>query len=566
MVAAFAERFAAITVGAGDGFAMVFTFQFLKGSVMIARKCNRHTKIAMMLMVSVVAWDFSGLTVAKAADNAKTADKGKATAARPNILFVFTDDHASHAISAYGSKINKTPNIDRLANEGMLFRNCFCTNSICAPSRAVIQTGKHSHLNGVINNRVHFNGDQQTFPKLLQKAGYQTAMVGKWHLKSEPRGFDYWEVLPGQGDYYNPNFRTPAGRVRRTGYVTDVITDLALDWLKEKRDPSKPFMMMYQHKAPHRSWWPGPKHLTMYDDVTIPEPATLFDDYANRTSATQTQKMTIANHMALATDLKVPPGGELPKWDKEAWSGRYKRFTEEQRKAWDAAYGPKNEAFKKANLQGKELVRWKYQRYIKDYLRTIASVDDNLGRVLDYLDKTGLADNTVVIYSSDQGFYLGDHGWYDKRWMYEESLRMPFIVRWPGKIKPGSVDKHLVQNLDFAETFLDIAGVEVPDDMQGHSLVPLLEGKSLADWRQSIYYHYYEFPGAHSVRRHYGVRTDRYKLIYYYEIDEWELFDLEKDPDELKSVYDDAAYAETVKDLKTELQRLRGHYKDTNPG
>jgi arylsulfatase A-like enzyme len=470
---------------------------------------------------------------------------GRDREARPNIIFVFTDDHASHAISAYGSRINQTPNIDRLADEGMLFRNAFVTNSICAPSRAVILTGKHSHLNGIFTNRERFDSAQVTFPKLLQQAGYQTAIVGKWHLKSAPTGFDYWEVLPGQGDYYNPRFRTHGDTVRYTGYVTDIITDRALDWLQNARDSDKPFMLMYQHKAPHRRWQPGPEHLTLYDDATIPEPPTLFDDYEGRTSAAKTQEMTIAQHM-YDEDLKLVAPAQL---------------NEEQLERWNAAYGPKNEAFENAGLSGDDLVRWKYQRYIKDYLRTIASVDDNLGRVLDYLDEAGLAENTVVIYSSDQGFYLGDHGWYDKRWMYEESLRMPFIVRWPGVVQPGSENSDLVQNLDFAETFLEMAGVDVPADMQGTSLVPLLQGRTPADWRDAIYYHYWEYPAWHMVRRHYGVRTQRYKLIYYYEIDEWELFDLENDPDELSSVYADSEYAEIVADLKARLAQMRADYR-----
>ena len=470
-------------------------------------------------------------------------------AKRPNIIFIFTDDHASHAIGAYGSKINKTPHIDRLAREGTLFQNAFCTNSICGPSRAVIQTGKHSHLNGFRTNGDRFNGDQQTFPKLLRKAGYQTAVIGKWHLVTEPQGFDKWSVLIGQGPYYNPPMRTPEGTVKYTGYTTDIITDLALDWLAKDRDQEKPFCLMLQQKAPHRNWQPGPKHLNLYDDVEIPEPATLFDDWSGRTSATKTQTMTVAEHLT-PNDLKLT---------------QPRNFTAEQLAVWNRAYAPKNQAFREAKLEGKELVRWKYQRYIKDYLRCIASVDDNIGRVLDYLDKSKLAENTIVIYSSDQGFYLGDHGWYDKRWMYEESLRMPLIARWPGHTKPGTINSDLVQNLDFAQTFLDIAGVEQPSDMQGRSLVPLLEGKTPKDWRQSIYYHYYEFPGAHMVRRHYGVRTARHKLIKYYEIDEWELFDLEKDPDELKSVHSDPAYAEVREKLEAELVRLQALYADTKP-
>jgi len=463
---------------------------------------------------------------------------------RPNIIFVFADDHAQQAISAYGSKINKTPNIDRLARGGMLFRNCFVTNSICAPSRAVIQTGKHSHLNGVPTNRETFDGSQQTFPKLLQKAGYQTAMIGKWHLKSDPTGFDFWRVLPGQGNYYNPEFRTPEGRVETTGYVTDIITDVALDFLQNQRDPSRPFMMMYQHKAPHRRWYPGPDHLNTYDYSTIPEPKTLYDDYSDRSSAAKFQEMTIKEHLD-ERDLKfVPPP----------------TINDEQLKDWNAEYNPKNRTFKQMNLQGKSLIQWKYQRYIKDYLRVIASVDDNLGRVLDYLDASGLADNRVVMYSSDQGFYLGEHGWFDKRWMYEESFHMPLIVRWPGVTRPGSENFDLVQNLDFAETFLDIAGIKPPVDMQGRSIVPLLRGQTPFDWRDSLYYHYYEFPAVHMVMRHYGVRTQRFKLIHYYPIDEWELFDLMNDPYELHNVYDEPKYANVVENLASELHRLRDQY------
>ena len=464
--------------------------------------------------------------------------------ARPNILFVFADDHASHAISAYGSLINQTPNIDRLAEEGMLFRNAFVTNSICAPSRAVILTGKHSHLNGVYTNREHFDGEQVTFAKLLRAAGYQTAIVGKWHLKSEPTGFDHWEILPGQGTYYNPDFLTPEGRIETTGYVTEIITDKVLDWLANTRDPDKPFMLMYQHKAPHRRWEPALEHLDTYDDVEIPETATLFDDYVGRASPAKTQQMTIAEHL-YENDLKLTPPRQLD---------------DEQLGRWNAAYEPKNQAFRAANLSGDDLVRWKYQRYLKDYLRVIASIDDNLGRVLDYLDESGLADNTVVIYSSDQGFFLGDHGWYDKRWIYEESLRMPLIVRWPSVVASASEDSHLVQNLDFAPTLLALAGVEAPAEMQGRSLVPLLEGNATDEWRDAIYYQYYEYPAVHSVRRHYGVRTRRFKLIHYYEIDEWELFDLDRDPDELNSMYDHAEYASTVDELKAKLEKLRREY------
>lgn len=466
---------------------------------------------------------------------------------RPNILFIFTDDHAAHAISAYGSKINQTPNIDRLAREGMIFRNCFCTNSICGPSRAVILTGKHSHLNGFLDNRSVFDGSQQTMPKLMQQTGYQTAVIGKWHLKSDPTGFDDWCVLTGgggQGTYYNPAFKTPRGTENPTGYVTDIITDKSLAWLDD-RDKSKPFLLMYQHKAPHREWEPDPKHFEMYEGADIPEPATLFDDYQGRTSAAKTQEMTIARHLT-ERDLKLKPPGNL---------------TPEQRAEWNQAYEPRNAAFRRAGLEGDDLIRWKYQRYIKDYLRCIASVDDNIGRVLEYLDREGLAENTIVIYSSDQGFYLGDHGWYDKRWMYDTSLRMPFIVRWPAKVRPASEDTHLVQNLDFAETFLDVAGAKIPGDMQGRSLLPLLAGQSPEDWRTSIYYHYYEYPAVHMVARHYGVRTPHHKLIHYYDLGEWELFDLDQDPDEMKSVYDDPAYGKIREKLTAELNRLRSEVR-----
>jgi arylsulfatase A-like enzyme len=482
----------------------------------------------------------------------------------PNIIVVFTDDHAPEAIGAYGGRLaalDPTPGIDRLAREGMLFRNAFVTNAICAPSRAVILTGKFSHLNGILTNAERFDSSQVTFPKLLQAAGYQTAIVGKWHLKSDPTGFDYWEVLPGQGVYYNPDFLTAAGTVRDTGYVTDLITDKALEWLAHGRDPERPFLLMFQHKAPHREWSPGPEYLTRWRDAEVPEPATLFDDYAGRTSAARTQEMTLAHHMHLGYDLKLWPNTVAPADPANDWmAGLRARMTADQLAAWDAAYGPGNDSFRRDPPRGDALTRWKYQRYLQDYLRTVASLDANVGRLLDYLDASGLAENTIVVYASDQGFFLGEHGWYDKRWMYEESLRMPLIVRWPGVTPPGSENADLVQNLDLAETFLAMAGVPVPGEMQGRSLVPLLQGRRPADWRDGIYYHYYEYPGVHAVQRHYGIRTDRYKLIHYYLIDEWELFDLERDPDEMRSVYDDPGYATVVTDLKARLTALRQAY------
>ena len=463
---------------------------------------------------------------------------------RPNIVFIFTDDHTARALSAYGSVVNETPHLDRIANEGMRFDQCLVTNSICAPSRAVILTGKHSHINGQLTNGNRFDGSQPTFPKLLQTAGYQTGIVGKWHLQSAPTGFDHWQVLIGQGPYYNPRFLVPDDTIRIEGYTTNIITDLALDWLESGRDRSKPFMLMYQHKAPHRGWHPGPDHYTMYADEEIPEPATLFDDYTGRASPAAEQGMTIAHHLTVG-DLKLEPPSSM---------------NEAQVARWREVYDPRNEAFHAAGLEGDDLTRWKYQRYVKEYLRTVAGVDDNVGRLLDYLDENGLADNTVVIYSSDQGWYLGEHGWYDKRWMYEESLQTPLLVRWPGHIQPGSVSSTMVSNLDFAATFLDLAGVEVPDDIQGRSLKPIFLGETPADWRTSHYYHYYEYPGYHCVERHYGVRTSQYKLIYFYNRDEWELFDLENDPMEMNSVYEDEVYTDIVMELKEELTRLREHY------
>jgi arylsulfatase A-like enzyme len=473
--------------------------------------------------------------------------------ALPNILFIFADDHAYQAVGAYGSVINETPSIDRIAAAGMRFDNCFVTNSICGPSRAVILTGKHSHLNGFMRNGQQFDGDQTTFPKLLREVGYQTALIGKWHLGSTPQGFDHWQTLIGQGPYYNPPMLDNGKqRTELTGYTTDLITDLALDWLVTGRDPGRPFMLMVQHKAPHRRWLPAPRHLGLYESRNIPEPPTLFDDYATRGTAARTQDMSIAETLS-DEDLKLRTPGNL---------------TDEQRAAWEAAYGPRNEAFHTAELSGRDLVRWKYQRYIKDYLRCVAALDEGVGRLLDRLDASGLAENTVVVYSSDQGFYLGEHGWFDKRWMYEPSLRTPLVVRWPGVTTPGSISDAIVSNLDFAETFLEMAGVAVPAEMQGRSLVPLLRGETPADWRTSFYYHYYEFPAVHSVRRHYGVRDGRYKLIYFYNLDEWELYDLQTDSLEIRNVYGDPDYASVVERMKKELTRLRALYRvpeDTEP-
>lgn len=480
-----------------------------------------------------------------------------AMADRPNIIFIFTDDHCEQALSAYDSNRITTPNMDRIAREGMRFNRCYVTNSICGPCRAVIQTGKYSHLNGFATNRDRFNGDQQTFPKLLQTAGYQTAVIGKWHLRTTPQGYDYYDVLKGQGPYYNPPMIT-AGEDGKpvthahTGYTTDIITDKTLDWLKEDRDPNQPFMLMCQHKAPHRNWMPGPKYLNWLDDVNIPEPETLWDDYSGRTQSAGRQTMTIKEHLN-DNDLKLSGFGTM---------------NDEQIEAWKAAYDPKNEAFENAKdkMSEKEIIQWKYQRYVKDYLRCVKSVDDGIGQILDYLDEEGLAENTIVIYSSDQGWYLGEHGWFDKRWMYEESLKTPLLIRWPEQIKAGSVNNDIVSNLDFAETFLDAADVSIPEDMQGHSLLPLCKGNTPNDWRKSFYYHYYENPGPHNVARHYGVSNGTHKLIHLYQlegqsIDDWELFDLKADPNELKNVYNDPAYAEVQSQLLKELDLLQTEYQ-----
>ena len=451
----------------------------------------------------------------------------------PNILFIMSDDHASHAMSCYGSRINETPNLDRIAEQGMRFDSCFCTNSICTPSRATILTGTYSHVNGVTTLASKLDGRLPTFPKALRQRGYQTAIVGKWHLghgpEHDPTGFDYWSVLPGQGDYHDPKMIEMGEEKVFPGYVTDVITDLSLEWLRT-RDRSRPFCLLTHHKAPHRPWDPDDSHAAMYENVEVPEPETFDDDYANRAAAAGEARMRVGRDMT-PRDLKVPAPADL---------------TPEEEKGWE------------------------YQRYIKDYLRCVASIDDNVGRMLDYLDEEGLADNTVVVYTSDQGFFLGDHGWYDKRFMYEESLRMPLLVRYPPEVEAGAANDRMVLNVDFPPTLLDLARVDVPENMQGASFRPLLRGEGVADWQTSMYYRYWMHLAHHNVYAHYGIRTHDHKLIYYYAdaldqpgaIDdsresEWELFDLEADPLELNSVYDDPGYADVVRDLKAELRRLQ---------
>jgi arylsulfatase A-like enzyme len=488
---------------------------------------------------------------------------------RPNILFVFSDDHAVKAISAYGgplAEVAPTPHIDRLAAEGAVFINSFCANSICGPSRATILTGKHSHKNGFMRNTGKgLDQSQWTVSKTLQAAGYNTAVIGKWHLKTTPLGFDYWEILPGQGNYYNPVFQQMDGQSQRfEGYATDLTTDKALAWL-DRRDKSKPFFLMCQHKAPHRTFAPALRHLGAFDDVVIPEPESLFDDYANRSSTLAGNEMEIDRHFDWAYDAKLRKDERgdvvLPKPDRYG-TPEYNRMTDAQKAVWDAHFGRRNQAFladfKAGKLSHKDIVRWKYRRYMRNYLGTVKAVDESVGRVLKYLEDNDLADNTIVIYSSDQGFYLGEHGWYDKRWMFEESLRMPFVVRWPGVVKPGAKPAELIQNIDYAPTFLEIAGLSLPEEIQGRSLVPVLSGAA-DEWRQSIYYAYYEL-GEHAVPRHFGVRTHTHKLMYFPGTDEWNLFDLVRDPQEMRSVYDDSDYDLVREDLTAEFARLRKHY------
>jgi len=458
---------------------------------------------------------------------------------QPNILFIMSDDHAANSISCYGSKINKTPNIDRIAAEGMRFDNCFCTNSICTPSRASILTGQYSHINNVYTLADVLDENRQNVAKLLKKNGYETAVIGKWHLRSNPSGFDHWNIIPfsdhhGQGRYYDPILKEAGKEKQHKGYVTDIITDLTIEWLKN-RDKDKPFFLLCHHKAPHRPWDPDDKHAEMYEDIKIPEPSNLLDDYKNRSRAAANAKLKIGENLTIR-DLKQEPP---------------------------------------PNLEGADLVRWAYQRYIKDYLRCVASIDDNVGRLLNYLDDEGLTEDTIVIYTSDQGMFLGEHGYYDKRFMYEESLQMPFIIRYPKEIEPATVSDDIILNIDFAPTFLDYAGVKIPADMQGLSFRLILNGETPEDWRTSMYYRYWMHLAHHWVPAHYGIRTKQYKLIYYYgqplEMSgavnkptepEWELFDLEKDPYEMNSVYEDPDYAEVVNELKSELRRLRKEFRD----
>ncbi|MFK2819927.1 sulfatase-like hydrolase/transferase [Flavobacteriaceae sp. LMIT009] len=494
---------------------------------------------------------------------------------RPNIIFIMSDDHAYQAISAYSDNLIATPNIDRIADEGIMFTNACVSNSICAPSRATILTGKHTHIHGKVDNRFPFDTTQVTFPQIMQKNGYKTAMFGKLHFGNNPKGVDDFMILPGQGNYINPKFITKDKDTIINGYVTDIITDLSIDWLKKEENSDDPFMLMYLHKAPHRPWWPRADKFAEFSKKQFPEPASLFDDYKNRGTAAKTAEMNLLKHMMYSHDSKIYPEtvaemGDLasPKVEefRNSFYGPYNRATEEQKAEYKPTLDAISDFFKEnwPTMTEEEKMRWKYQRYMQDYLASISSVDDNIGRLLDYLDKSGLAENTLVIYTSDQGFYLGEHGWFDKRFIYDESFKTPLIARWPNVIKPGSVENEMVQNLDFAQTLLDVADIEQPRDMQGESLLPLLKGKKDNWTRDAVYYHYYEYPAVHMVKRHYGIVTKEYKLAhFYYDVDEWELYDRLKDPNEMNNVYDNPDYLNVVTKLKEQLQKLRRKYKDS---
>ena len=482
-----------------------------------------------------------------------------------NIVYIMTDDHTAQMMSCYDKRYMETPNLDRIANDGVRFTNSFVANSLSGPSRACMITGKHSCENKFYDNSTCvFDASQQTFPKLLQKAGYQTALIGKWHLESLPTGFTYWEIVPGQGDYYNPDFITQTNdTIQKHGYITNLITDDAIDWMENKRVKEKPFCLLIHHKAIHRNWMADTCNLALYEDKEFALPDNFFDDYNGREAAAA-QEMSIVKDMDMIYDLKMlrPDKESRLKTLYESFIGR---MDEGQRAAWDAFYGPVIDDFYQKNPQGKDLANWKFQRYMRDYMKTVKSLDDNVGRVLDYLEENGLLDNTLVVYTSDQGFYMGEHGWFDKRFMYEESMRTPLIMRLPKEFDRKGDITEMVQNIDYAPTFLELAGVKVPDDIQGVSLLPLLKGEKPAGWRRSLYYHFYEYPAEHMVKRHYGVRTDRYKLIHFYnDIDAWELYDLEKDPAEMHNVINDPAYSEVLADMQAELKKLQIQYNDTD--
>lgn len=488
---------------------------------------------------------------------------------QPNIIFIMTDDHTTQAMSCYGGNLIETPNMDRIADEGMRFDNCYATNALSGPSRACILTGKFSHKNGFTDNASTFDGSQLTFPKVMRENGYATGVVGKWHLISKPQGFDHWSILLGQneqGNYFKPVFYENGTVVNEDGYVTDVITDKAIEFIDEVHD-EKPFMLMLHHKAPHRNWMPAPRHLGIFNDTVFPEPETLFDDYEGRGEAARSQDMNIENTLDDEWDLKLLTREEILAGNNRLHDV-YIRMPEEVQHKWDSVYAPRIAEYRSGKLQGDELVRWKYQQYMRDYLATAKSVDESIGRVMEYLEEIGELDNTVIVYTSDQGFFLGEHGWFDKRFMYDECLRMPFVIRYPKMIKAGSTSKAICMNVDFGPTFLDLAGIEVPSEMQGRSFRKVLEkkGRIPAGWREAAYYHYYEYPAEHSVKRHYGIRTSDCKLIHFYnDIDQWEMYDMKADPQEMRNVYDDPAYADKRAQMHRILEQVQQEYEDTDP-
>lgn len=489
---------------------------------------------------------------------------------RPNIVFIMSDDHAYQAVSAYGGEIGRlapTPNIDRIAQNGAIFLNSYVTNSLCGPSRATMLTGRFSHMHGFTKNGQKFDNSMWNWPRALGQQGYQTALFGKWHLNYSPEGagFGTWKVLDDQGKYYNPDIITPEGRSVVEGYATDLVTDYSLEWLEEERDPDKPFAILIHHKAPHRNFMPAIRHLQKYLGTEFPVPTNYFDHYDGRPAAAA-QEMNIYEDMYEGHDLHMTEATGSSELRFDRWPDDFARMTPEQRAAWDARLQANNDAMNEADLHGRDLALWKYQRYMNQYLATVSAVDESVGRVLDWLERTGLDENTIVVYTSDQGFYLGEHGWFDKRFMYEESLRTPLVMQYPGHIAPGTRVEAPVQNVDYAPTFLDFAGLPMRDTIQGRSLREVVDdGEAPADWREDIYYHYYEYPGFHSVRAHYGVRTDRYKLMRFYgDINAWEFYDLETDPGEMHNRIDDPSMQGVIAGLKRKLVDLRTQYEDTD--
>ena len=512
---------------------------------------------------SILCPSIAALTLASMT-GCKNDAKKQTTENEPlNIVYIMTDDHTAQMMSCYDTRFAHTPNLDRIAADGVRFTNSFVANSLSGPSRACMLTGKHSHKNGFTDNTTCvFDGDQPTFPKYLQQAGYQTALFGKWHLESLPQGFDRWEIVPGQGDYYNPDFIVESGdTIINKGYLTNLITDKSINWLENERDKSKPFCLLIHHKAIHRNWMADTAHLALFEDQTFPLPENFYDNYEGRKAAAS-QQMSVALDMDPIYDLKMNRADKTSDL-KARYESYYNRMDSSEKAAWDAFYNPIIEDFYSRDLTGKELAEWKYQRYMRDYLKVVKSLDDNVGRVLDYLEEHDLLKNTLVVYTSDQGFYMGEHGWFDKRFMYEESFHTPLIMRMPdGFDRRGDINE-FVQNIDYAPTFLEIAGVEIPEDIQGVSLMPLLRGEKPADWRDALYYHFYEYPAEHSVKRHYGVRDDRYKLIHFYnDIDEWELYDLQSDPTEMHNIYGQPGTEEITARMMAKLKEQQEKYDD----